>query len=146
VEGKRIGAVTIVSDCSRNPKKKVTLVKLYASGLYGRKLCGMKDDAIDKILTTDAKTGISLVDTSLGPTFRYIQRWYEAIPEFNQGHFKRLYDFKNGKIEQENDKIAFAGDYLGGPFIEGAFTSGINAAERLHKKIKVVTSVLYKQR
>jgi len=32
-------------------------------------------------------------------------------------------------------RITFAGDYLGGPFIEGAITSGIEAADHLKKNL-----------
>jgi predicted NAD/FAD-dependent oxidoreductase len=32
--------------------------------------------------------------------------------------------------------VVFAGDYLGGPFIEGAVTSGIRAADRLLRSIE----------
>jgi protoporphyrinogen/coproporphyrinogen III oxidase len=65
------------------------------------------------------------------PIATNIQRWREALPLFDVGHFRRLKAFENGEIEDIKQPITFAGDYIGGPFIEGAFTSGLRAAERL---------------
>ncbi|HJQ09069.1 MAG TPA: FAD-dependent oxidoreductase [Candidatus Saccharimonadales bacterium] len=71
-------------------------------------------------------------DESNPPIASYIQRWPEALPLFDVGHLKHLGSFEKGKIEEPGKTIVFAGDYLGGPFMEGAFTSGLRAAERLH--------------
>lgn len=62
----------------------------------------------------------------------YVQKWTEALPEYNVGHMKLLKAFNDCDIEGKSDKLVFAGDYLGGPFIEGAITSGFLAADRLH--------------
>ncbi len=61
--------------------------------------------------------------------FSRIHRVPLALPECDVGHYQRLKMFADGKIEPS--RVAFAGDYLGGPFIEGAITSGIRAADRL---------------
>ncbi|NJN18865.1 MAG: FAD-dependent oxidoreductase [Oscillochloris sp.] len=63
------------------------------------------------------------------PLFRQVSRWPEALPEFDVGHFARLQHFAEGAIELPG--LTFAGDYVGGPFIEGAIVSGEQAAERL---------------
>ncbi len=76
-----------------------------------------------------------LIDNSK-PVATHVQRWPEALPFFDVGHFKRLRSFENGEIENQEQPIAFAGDYLGGPFMEGAFTSGIQAAERLDARLR----------
>jgi oxygen-dependent protoporphyrinogen oxidase len=52
---------------------------------------------------------------------------------FDVGHFQRLKDFADGIIESKDMPLVFAGDYIGGPFMEGAFTSGMQAADRLQK-------------
>jgi len=61
--------------------------------------------------------------------FQRVSRWAEALPEFDVGHFRRLQRFAAGEIEE--GPLVFAGDYLGGPFVEGAILSGEQAAERL---------------
>ncbi|MCX7789350.1 MAG: FAD-dependent oxidoreductase [Chloroflexaceae bacterium] len=68
---------------------------------------------------------------------RLSQRLYrcaEALPEFDVGHFHRLQAFASGAIEMP--ALAFAGDYLGGPFIEGAIISGERAADRLLGRLR----------
>ena len=71
------------------------------------------------------------------PISTHVQRWPEALPMFEPGHFKRLRSFANGEIENPKQALVFAGDYIGGPFVEGAFTSGVRAAERLHERLSV---------
>lgn len=124
-----LGAITIVSDAS----KETTLVKLFASGVYGKELCKKFDETIEKILSTAATASTKIFDISTNSTSQHIQRWEEALPHFDVGHFQRLRAFMNGEIEAKNERIVFAGDYIGGPFIEGAFTSGVQAAKRLEK-------------
>lgn len=127
-----LGTITITSD----KVTKTTLVKLFASGVSGSKLCLESDQKIEKILMKDTIISRGIFDFSLPSDGTHIQRWTEALPEFNTGHFNRLKEFMEGNIELQNERIVFAGDYLGGPFIEGAFTSGIQAAKRLHQRLQ----------
>ena len=69
-----IGAITIISDIMKDEIKKTTLVKLYASGASGKKLCIETDDKIDATLSKAAFLSNKVFDTSANPTFRYIQR------------------------------------------------------------------------
>jgi predicted NAD/FAD-dependent oxidoreductase len=46
-----------------------------------------------------------------------------------------LREFEDGLIEDQSQALAFAGDYLGGPYMEGAFTSGMKAADRLCERL-----------
>jgi protoporphyrinogen/coproporphyrinogen III oxidase len=127
-EGNNLGTITIVSDKST----KTTLVKLFATGATGKKLCAETDKKIEATLLKDTMVSREFFDFSAQSNSTHIQRWDEALPEFTVGHFKLLKSFKEGRIET-NERIVFAGDYIGGPFMEGAFTSGIQAAERLDK-------------
>lgn len=117
-EGKHITAVT--SETSRSNKKHfIEAVKVYAT-----------DQTAKKLLSSPAKLKATMLkDASSAAHADHMQLWPEALPEFDTGHFKRLQTFASGEIEQ--GALVFAGDYIGGPFMEGAFTSGIQAAQRL---------------
>jgi oxygen-dependent protoporphyrinogen oxidase len=104
------------------------VIQLFSSGAAGSELLENDDDGIrDKLWTDFQQLAPFLVD---GNTQLYrVYRWQNALPEFDVGHFRRLKTFADGAIE--SGRIVFAGDYLGGPFIESAITSGIQAAERM---------------
>ena len=103
-------------------------IKCYASGDLGPQLPSASDREImdtlapDKLLRDPALANCDATE---------LQRWPEALPLFEPGHFQRLRQFAAGRIEDPHTPVVFAGDYLGGPFIEGAITSGQQAADRL---------------
>lgn len=111
-------------------------VKAYASG----SLSGVRDMSDEELKTRLLNERMSFDSTVLSgnnaPEETYFQRWPEALPILGQGHFRKLRLFAEGKIEEPRSKLVFAGDYLGGPFMEGAFTSGIQAAKRLDAQFK----------
>ena len=127
-EGQSIVAMTVSSDTSLV----ASMVKVYASGTIGKELGEKSDKEVHSILTAP-------IPLDVGEAFKVgeyrIQRWQEAIPEFDVGYLHKLRRFADGKIEDSNSNVVFAGDYIGGPFVEGAFTSGIRAAERLHSRL-----------
>lgn len=130
-EGIDLSAITISPEPGAGSKALVTL-KAYASGTVGAQLCQKSDKAIMSILTATmepAREAVLMGDPN--PLAAHVQKWTEALPMFDVGHFKRLRTFENGEIEDPGRAVVFAGDYLGGPFMEGAFTSGAHAAERL---------------
>jgi protoporphyrinogen/coproporphyrinogen III oxidase len=91
----------------------------------------MSDDDLtvrDKLLADLGRAGPSfqLTDQASPP---HIRRWEQALPEFGVGYVKRLRRFADGEIEP--GRVVFAGDYLGGPSVEGAVASGQQAASRL---------------
>jgi len=109
------------------------LVTLHSADLASRELWEKDDDAIRDILRSDLRQAGPAYD--LGEElFCRTYRWRYAIPDFDVGHFKRLKQFADGEIETGH--VVFAGDYLGGPFIEGAITSGLDAAHRLLQRLE----------
>jgi oxygen-dependent protoporphyrinogen oxidase len=130
-EGIKLAAVSVSPEPGANGLALAT-VKTYASGAIGKELCKQSDKAIVQTLieAMEPVRKAVLID-SPEPLVTHIQRWPEALPLFDVGHFKRLQAFENGEIEDQTQPIVFAGDYLGGPFMEGAYTSGVNAARRL---------------
>lgn len=126
-EGTPLAAIT-----AEPGRGRLATVKAFASGTIGRQLCSKPDHIITRQLTKAMEPAHRAVLVgNPDPLATHIQRWPEALPYFDVGHFKRLRSFEKGEIEDPNNNIVFAGDYLGGPFMEGAFTSGMHAAARL---------------
>jgi oxygen-dependent protoporphyrinogen oxidase len=127
--GRAIGALTIATDLSAT----ADAIKQYGSGEHGADLCAQTDEVIRERL---GQTAPFVLPTPADIEDWRLQRWPEAIPRFDTGHFQRLRQFEDGQIEADGQALVFAGDYLGGPFIEGAFTSGLRAAERLDRRLR----------
>jgi protoporphyrinogen/coproporphyrinogen III oxidase len=126
-DGGILSAVTISSNDD------ATLVKIFASGASGSALSTKSDDEISMLLADAAE----LPDDFKVPLFEYVQRWSEALPEFTAEHNEQLRLFAGGQVESAVDELVFAGDYIGGPFMDGAFWSGTRAAERLHSRMSL---------
>lgn len=91
-----------------------------------RRLAQAKDEEIAG-WTLDA-----LARTALGrlePHHSVVHRWAHARPIFPRGALSRLEHFQV-RIDR-SPRLAFAGDYLIGPTVEGALTSGMQAASRV---------------
>jgi oxygen-dependent protoporphyrinogen oxidase len=63
----------------------------------------------------------------LSPGDAVVHRFDPMLPQFRAGYTRRLADFL-GRAER-TPRIAFAGDYLVGPYTEAALVSGLRAAE-----------------
>jgi oxygen-dependent protoporphyrinogen oxidase len=129
-QARRLAAVASLA--AKNPEQVRPggdVVELYASGRAAGQLIDLSDGDIRNALVADLP-GIGLENAGFErELFHRVYRWRHALPEFNVGHFERLRSFAAGEIE--DGRIVFAGDYLGGPYIEGAVTSGSAAAGRL---------------
>lgn len=135
LEMESLAGMTIQSGIDpKHSKSDRDRISLFSSGQAGRELLQKDDKFIYDKLTADfPKVGLSY-DLAGHQLFFKVYRWKEALPEFDLGHFKRLRAFANGEIESGN--LVFAGDYIGGPFIEGAVISGIEAAQRLAQRLR----------
>lgn len=123
---------TAAIQSAKNPAKLPSgkdLLVLYPNGAAGQDFIHEDDNNIRNKLLADLK--LAGADYALGTDeiFMRVYRWEQALPLFDVGHFHRLHHFSRGEFEF--DRIVFAGDYLGGPFLEGAITSGLDAAQRL---------------
>lgn len=105
------------------------LVVLYPSGPASRQLLDREDAVIRDVLRADLQRAGAAYNLGGDELFCQVYRWYDALPEFDVGYFGRLRAFVDGEIE--SSCLVFAGDYLGGPFLEGAITSGLQAAGSL---------------
>ncbi len=134
-EKSKLAAVTASPELAGH-KLVLGTVKAYASDADGKELCNKSDEEIARVLTDAMKPIRQLVlHKDAVPISTHIQRWPEAIPMFEPGHVKKLKSFASGAIENPTQALVFAGDYIGGPYIEGAFTSGLQAAKRLDKQL-----------
>lgn len=84
------------------------------------------DDAVrDLVLDDLARTPIG----RLTPHTTVVHRWRAMLPVFGPGSLWRLAAFLDRA--DRSPRLAFAGDYLIGPYTEAALTSGMRAADEL---------------
>lgn len=116
---------------------KVGWVKISAAD---KELCEKDEETILKTLI-DGSRFIEkevLIPDAI-PLSTFVWHWDEALPNVRKGYFKELERFVEAE-EASHEPLVFAGDYIGGAFIEGAFTSGMQAAERLDAILSIKNS------
>ncbi|MEI6179226.1 MAG: FAD-dependent oxidoreductase [Chloroflexales bacterium] len=107
---------------------------LHLSGPATVALRQYDDATLARLMLADLRRLVPAYDPVPTLRFQRLDRCFEALPYFDVGHFGRLAHFAHGNIEP--DRLVFAGDYLGGPFVEGAILSGEQAATRLLSRLK----------
>lgn len=128
-EGYHLAAVTVSPDPGLDVKPMAS-VKAYASGAHAKDLLALDNQALISRLTKELSVAQDVVvQSNTASLSTHIQRWLEALPIFDRGYYHRLESFMENESSQEG--LVFAGDYIGGPLMEGAFTSGMQAADKL---------------
>lgn len=124
--------VQTVKDTSFAPRGR-DVICLHLSGPAAAALREHEDDTLARLMLADLRRLAPRYDPAPHALFQRLYRCPEALPLFDVGHFRRLARFAAGEIEA--GPLAFAGDYLGGPFLEGAIVSGEQAAGRLAARV-----------
>jgi oxygen-dependent protoporphyrinogen oxidase len=128
-ETRDLAAATCRSADGARPDSARDVLVLYASSDGARRLSTSDAPEIADALLADLRTAVPGFDAELELASAAVQRWPEALPIFDVGHLRALRHFAEGRYEIGS--LVFAGDYLGGPFVEGAVNSGLDAAQRL---------------
>jgi protoporphyrinogen/coproporphyrinogen III oxidase len=105
------------------------LIALHMAGPAAAALRQLPDEMISRLLLTELRRVAPAYDPTPNISVQRLFRCHEALPEFDVGHFSRLAQFADPAFTPPG--LVFAGDYLGGPFVEGAILSGEAAADRL---------------
>jgi oxygen-dependent protoporphyrinogen oxidase len=67
----------------------------------------------------------------LAPHTTLVHRWSPMLPQFGAGYLPHLAAFLRRSGAARSPRLAFAGDYLIGPYTEAALTSGLRAADEI---------------
>ncbi len=120
--------IQAVKSISAVPCGRDTLA-LHMSGPAMNALRQCDDETLTRLMIAELRRLAPHYDPTPQAIFQRLFRCPEALPEFDVGHFRRLQSFASSDMEPPG--LAFAGDYLGGPFVEGAILSGEAAAARV---------------
>ncbi|NTU78948.1 MAG: FAD-dependent oxidoreductase [Chloroflexales bacterium] len=110
------------------------VICLHLSGPAAAALRQYDDETLARLMLADLRRLAPAYDPAPTMLFQRLYRCPEALPLFDVGHFARIERFARGEIEA--GALVFAGDYLGGPFVEGAIISGEQAAGRLLAQLR----------
>jgi protoporphyrinogen/coproporphyrinogen III oxidase len=127
---KAIAAVAIQTNkVSLGAEQDQTLVSMYASTDFSRELAGRSEDEIRKAMIEklEASYPFSQHELSKSISASKIIRLEPALPVFNAGYICTLKSFRETLENDLPPGLFFAGDFVGGPHIEGAVVSAENA-------------------
>jgi oxygen-dependent protoporphyrinogen oxidase len=124
-----LAGVTVASAKAGNhvPPEQDLLTAVLAGDAAAR-LLGASDEAIVDAIMPELRLPGLPADLAARVRFWRVYRHALAAPEFDVGHLRRLAFYTAGKLD--GNGLYFAGDYLLGPFAEGAVRTGRAAARR----------------
>jgi oxygen-dependent protoporphyrinogen oxidase len=106
------------------------LVNAALTSSAAARLFEMPDEAvIESVLDDLARTPIGRLE----PVDVAVHRWDPMMPQFHAGYLHHLRSFL--ARSERTSRLAFAGDYLVGPYTEAALTSGLRAANQIVRSL-----------
>ncbi|ROO59277.1 protoporphyrinogen oxidase /UDP-galactopyranose mutase [Micromonospora sp. Llam0] len=109
------------------------LVHVYLSGEGFDRHADRPDDILAEAVVGRIREVLGPAEWLRGAELRNVQRWERALPRFDVGHVRRTREFTDAQPALPG--LAFAGDYLGGPYLDGAVRSGLAAARQLRTAV-----------
>ena len=90
----------------------------------------MPDEVVvERVLDNLARTPVGRLE----PVDAAVHRWDPMMPQFHAGYLRHLRAFLSRS--ERSPRLAFAGDYLVGPYTEAALTSGLRAANEVVRSL-----------
>ena len=107
------------------------LVNAALTAEAARRLWDAPDSAVvSHVIGALARTPIG----TLAPVDSAVHRWDPMLPQFHAGYLRHLAAFLGRR--ERSPRLAFAGDYLIGPYTEMALTSGMRAATEIARSLE----------
>ncbi|WP_166459522.1 protoporphyrinogen/coproporphyrinogen oxidase [Amycolatopsis pithecellobii] len=111
----------------RDDDRDYSIVRISLSDPAYRGNAGMSDGELGQFVIDSARRMPQLSTLLRSGSVVGLARWPEALPVFDVGHLKKVRSWRS----RNSGSLVFAGDYLRGPYLEGAVRSGLEAAARL---------------
>jgi oxygen-dependent protoporphyrinogen oxidase len=120
-------------DAPQDTGRKNRLLNVYLSNQGALDAENLGDDALGQYVLSRVSELLGSPDWVPSARLANVKRWPLAIPRFKVGHIEGIQEFQSAVRSQRG--IAFAGDYLMGPYIDGAVRSGLAAASMLSQQL-----------
>jgi len=100
-------------------------VKISLTDAAYQSVAGLPDRELGRFILDTARRNRALTSWLADADVVEVVRWEEALPVFDVGHLRTIRQWQSAP---QLPALAFAGDYLAGPYVEGAIRSGADAA------------------
>ena len=128
-EGKKPGATSSQDE---------TLVNIYLHEEAIKLFSSLSDkEVIERVLEELPKVFPEIKGHEDRLTFHDLKRWDKAMPKFTANHVRRVKEFESK--HQGKDNIYLVGDYMNGPWTEGAARSGKRVAKLIAQTLNSET-------